>query len=1506
MPTVDFRRIRSHRGSQQTGFEELTRQLVLAAPPLACTRIEHRGPGADGGVEILVWFSDESCWGWQSKYFVDSLGPQQFRQIRESYAAALASFPTLTKYFVALPRNLSGAGGTGINTQRQQWDEFVIWAEDEASKHGREVEIVLWDESEFVRRLTQHDPTHAGMLLYWFETTVLTKEWFLQHLEVSIADLAERYLPRDHVDVAIQSHLDTITRRRGYIDAVNAMGKALETSLRAAEKLTSDTDFSTEEQDVAQAIVIQITQISLQYIAIDWVGAPSISLEALQQAIRDLWGGAEMQILREATGTYGREPSEQVRRRYNKFINFHRALSNLVEAPRGIEALLLKRPILLVVGEAGSGKSHALAHAADIHLHDEGPALLFLGQHFAPGDPRDQICSRVGLRSVSFDTFLGALQAAAEAFGKPAVIFIDALNEAHQPTSWRNNLAGLAVEVARFSRVALVVSCRSVYERYCIPTSWPYARVVHHGFEDNSAEAAKVYLDNHGIARPAVPFLNPEFTNPLFLSTTVRALEAQGIKAFPLGLSGISQVFELWINSIEDNLVRKGYRRIAPGDGLIAKGLSRFAEQMAIEKTDALPLIQTRDLFEKDLANYALQGPHEELMWRLIEEGVLRRDPSPDGMSEVVTFTFQRFCDHFIADAVIRLNDTPRLLAAALKPGGDFSHFCDDTWHFAGVVEALMVQVPEKLGVELPRLEPTFVDDVHLDTGTLLESLRWRAPAATGPSTVELIEELVREGVLQEHDLFDALLHICSHPKHALNAEYLHNRLAALTMSERDASWSAYLFDAIGRDTPVATLVDWAWTADTSRAEKERVELVAIALGWCLSTSDRRVRDQATKALAALIYRSPHIASYTIQRFADVDDAYIRERILAAAYGALLHVRGHHTTLECAAQRAFKMVFVGDTVERHAFVRYFARRLIEIASIRSRLPHDVDLSRCHSLCLSEPITSWPSADDIRLIQATAESIVSSVIGYLGESGEVKIGLAGDFGRYTMGSIENLFSAEIRSSSAPWTTGAEKASFWREVEGVSEKVADLAQAARDARDAFEQWEREEGWSAALRTKSEGEPTLPEKALELLDRFARAETALLGALPQVLADRYRSNSPYPNYDDDKVASFNLAQAQRWIVQRAIDLGWNAEKHGSIDVSRNSWDRRDHSVERLGKKYQWIAFAELIGYLGDYHWYIDWGRKPAVLTQPSDFREFDIDPSFLRREGDAHIHDARVPHIRIPVTDFQAESVDEALAWTETIADLPHIPDIIEAAGPDGRRWWMVEAWRRDQRYMEKLQTAGPMRTGQFFVDLVLVKTSDVASLHSRIQNSDIVGSDIVERDRSRSMLFGEHTSDLLDGEPTDWLNRKYEDVEIGDLVMSLSPYRGEYDQSGSPQGSFAIPTVPIIQALSLSPESPYSPAFLSVNGRISFIDTRYTRGDDGAVIIDAALLEPVLASLQLTPVWIFRAEKDGGHGRDMSQDWDEYIDRRGFGGMWWKDCSGWQGSTWASPNSWNARS
>jgi hypothetical protein len=98
---------------------------------------------------------------------------------------------------------------------------------------------------------------------------------------------------------------------------------------------------------------------------------------------------------------------------------------------------------IVVVGEAGSGKSHLFADAVEKALADGRPALLLLGQYFHGKDLRRVFLDWLDLANHTFETVLQALNAAGEAARTRCMILIDALNEATDLKVWPDELAGV-------------------------------------------------------------------------------------------------------------------------------------------------------------------------------------------------------------------------------------------------------------------------------------------------------------------------------------------------------------------------------------------------------------------------------------------------------------------------------------------------------------------------------------------------------------------------------------------------------------------------------------------------------------------------------------------------------------------------------------------------------------------------------------------------------------------------------------------------------------------------------------------------------------------------------------------------------------------------------------------------------------------------------------------------------------------------------------------------------
>lgn len=1497
-PTLSFRNIRPHNSDQRIGFEELVRQLLIANPPDRCAYLEHKGAGADGGVEVLVHRNDGRAWGVQTKFFIDAFASSQITQLWSSFRSALTAYSNLDRYIVALPINLAGGVRSGRLSQRQKWDAFKRDAEAEALAAGRPVTIELWDESHLVSMLTRHDPVHAGMRLYWFDDLSLTPSWFDQRFTAAAADLGDRYLPQDHVSVTAEKALDILARGPGFSDAFTGHLFHYDAATDQLAKLRGRTHGALEGIDLA---ALEASLVAAQHAAVaasrKTQGAIDIApIEALialvtghpaVEALRDL---AFVDIGDDPIGT-GRALRRDIDALLNPISNLRSSLTRI-----GTDVLHLQR--LLLVGEAGAGKSHSLADLVRRHLADDAPAVLLLGQHFLAGDPRPQLLARLDLAGIPFDTFLGALQAAALAHQRPALIVIDAINESRDPRLWQANLAGLAADVARFDGLALLISCRETYESACIPAGLPLPRYVHRGFAGDGAAAAKAYLDRNGIDRPSAPFLDAEFTNPLFLSTSVRRLRALGRRAFPAGLAGTTEIFGFWIEGVEASLLARGYSRIREGDGRLRRAIGRFADELALQRTDTLPLARATELLEAEVTAFSVTGPDDELLWRLVHEGVLRREIDEGSNAEVIAFTFQRFSDHFVADALLRLCGTPGELAVALSPGGLLHDLLDArNWRFRGVVEALMTQAPEVFGVELPDLAPGFSRTVLLPVSSFLASLRWRASSATTERTVAIFEGLWDRD--EDRDgLLGLLFQVCSIPGHRLNGDYLHARLSALPLPERDALLTGYFADR-PEDGPSETLIDWLEDARLDLAELERVRLATNATCWFLTASSRVLRDRASRAVTAAFLTRPELIASLIHAFAGIDDPYVRERILAASAAAATHLHHARDAVTGAALAVWNTIFDRPVVERHAFIRHYARIVVETAAARGWLSPEVSLARARPPYASAPITVWPSVDDIEPLMEGANSIRSSVLGYRSEE-TGRYSMPGDFGKYTMGGLGASFAADPRSTgSQPRTKGQIRAVFWNGLAAREGEIPALAQAALAA-NAARETARSRSWRLYLPElpgpahPDEGpDAEVDEKDLER--RLEAAEAALMAA-----TGLERRDFSYPGHDDDQIIRFSNETGRRWVAWRTLDLGWREAVHSDLE-ERTVYHRgrSQHAVERIGKKYQWIAYHELLGVLADHYWHIGWREVPDILTDILQVEDLDIDLSFV--PGRTPPWPTPIPELCVAKSDIPPpETEDAAILWAETLGELPEVATLVDREDADGTSWWLVSGSQRDANYLGKLQTNGPMRTAQGFIQMIIIGRDDVALLHQRQSLHRFDNGDMLDRDYSHSRTFGEQQVGLVETQAI--LDRRINGVRYGLPAVRFNPYRGEYDFGGGEDGPFEIPRRWMIDALALRPAGPASPWFINPVGSVGFIDPEGFGETTAGALVNGTILAPALAARDLTVAWFYWGEKDGGDGSD-----DHFRSRRGrfvratYCGLWWREGSEWKGSNWRAKDS-----
>lgn len=166
--------------------------------------------------------------------------------------------------------------------------------------------------------------------------------------------------------------------------------------------------------------------------------------------------------------------------------------------------------------------------------------------------------------------------------------------------------------------------------------------------------------------------------------------------------------------------------------------------------------------------------------------------------------------------------------------------------------------------------------------GRALRSAARLEPAFLDAATVEALLKLVREG---DAGFLERLGEVRGTPGHPLNAEALDRALRTMDVADRDFRWTEWIRstqDEVRRDL---ARLEQRWRAEQVRAGDR---LRARWVMWTLTSTVRRLRDEATRALYWFGRVDPQgLFELTIDSLA-VNDAYVGERMLAAAYGVVM------------------------------------------------------------------------------------------------------------------------------------------------------------------------------------------------------------------------------------------------------------------------------------------------------------------------------------------------------------------------------------------------------------------------------------------------------------------------------------------------------------------------------------------------------------------------------------------------------------------------------------------
>ena len=1301
--TLDWAAIRPLNGGREKGFEELCSQLARAEAPVDARFVRKGTP--DAGIECYAVLADEREWGWQSKYF-DALGDSQWKQIDKSIRSAIDAHPNLVRYFVCVPLDLPDGRVARKKSAKERWDEHVTKWCDWAQAKGRTVEFIWWGSSELMERLVRRE--HVGRVHFWFGKRGFDHTWFSARLDEALKAAGPRYTPEIHVELPIAEDLDAFGRTQNFFNRI----KGLAIPVREALQITRYAEAADAEASAMTASLFEAVQTVLDALgAISQVAADPLPFASVVEKIEAT--SAPLQALathleKGAKEHDAEQPGDETgrsRHRSNSFrergLLLQRLEHELHKAAGALRraAELAGSTIFLLRGDAGIGKTHLLCDVVKRRIEAHQPTVLLMGQRFASHDtPWSQVLQHLDLTGLSADEFVGALEASAQAIGDRALIVIDAINEGTGRTIWPTHLAAFLAQAERSPWLGVVLSVRSSYEDVIIPAEVRDRALVvmHQGFREHEYDATKTFFVHYGLELPSTPLLAPEFQNPLFLKTLCQGLREQQHKRLPRGFHGISTIFGLYLNAVNARLAQQlGYDAKKP---LVRRAADAFAAVLANANEPWLRREEAAQVVDALLPNRDFE---RSLFRGLVVEGVLAEDSllrDDTVCHDVVYFAYERFADHLVAKSLLDKVPTPPDWAAAFSDDGILAAAITDVYIAPGLLEALFIQVAEQAGTELLTLAPQLATRWGA-ANAFRQSLIWRNSAAISDTTLKVLNDFCEDD-RDMHETLEVLLTVATVPDHPLNAIFLDRRLRKEEMADRDVWWSTYLYSAWETRGAVDRLIDWAWTvgSDVLNAD-DAVDLCGVALAWMLTTSHRFLRDRATKALVNLYTGRLAGMLRLVDHFADVNDPYVAERIYGVAYGVAM--RSHDADpVGALAASVYRHVFASGSPSPQILLRDYARGVIERALyLGSRIELDVALIRPP---YKSTWPSTPSEEDIKPLlpdwskgshdsgnlERSRDVIVSSVTGF------------GDFARYVIGTNSSSGSSawlSLRLDEPTWTPppspdeqlrvlfSDDELAVWRNFETADRAYRELFSSFVQERIAQRTLvSRGDGWNAlGLSIHQTLEAELEKDCPSELTESENFRNAALHVLETSLSPEHvaRLRDVLEAEDDendfDRQPRFDLRQVQHYILKRVFDLGWTVERFGHFDRFVVRQDGRNASKpERIGKKYQWIAYHEFMAFLSDHFQYRKEFRKNKDQSYQGPWQDHmrDIDPSCTLKalpSGTSSQGHVSAWWAGAPYTAWGHKT--DPQEWVVRTEDLPRLEDLLVCVNPaDGSRW------------------------------------------------------------------------------------------------------------------------------------------------------------------------------------------------------------------------------------------
>ncbi len=793
-------------------------------------------------------------WGWQCKWYNlaanGALGSTRRTKIEEGLRKTEEYLPDLADWVLWTRRTLT--------KDDQEWFNGL----------SSKMTLHLWTGDEVDNLLTGPAAVLRGT---YFGELVLTPDILRERHEQAVASIRARWQPDVHHVGEVEREL---RRMLGEVEAWNTL-RELATELRAsAEAVESSPAVPTPLEPFVTGVLATALQ----------------SADMLERVAAGICVG-DLDLLRDEFSARSRElPVEVATAPRRLRAGKQRAglyATNSVAACHGAMRLLseveagFSSGLVAVLAPAGCGKTH-LAAQLTARTTARPNGILMHGRDLHANHTLDDLAGRVLIAAQpvpSMEALLAAVDAAGQRCQKRLPIFIDGLNESEDPRTWKPLLAALETSLPKYPYVLLVCTLRPEFVDDALPDGTRRLEIKDYGEETIGAIREHFRYWKIDATDASLPgFLRHPLTLRLFCEVTnATRQQVVGVGAMP---GSLASLFERYLEQVGVRVVELASRTHRYYAQDVNAAIAAIANKLWDSQARAIEFGELQAMLGD------AQRPWDQSMVRAMEhEGVLLRMPS-NGRDTFVP-VYDLLGGHIIANALLARHgqssfetwikdpSTTTLLAGSY---GARHPFADD------VLGSLVGQVPRRFYakqvwqlVEEPLRGRALRLAAHLE------------PALLDAVTIDALIDLLRAG---DNEILDRLWQVRGAQGHPLNAEGLDQALRTMSVAERDLRWTEWVRrnqdDVLGRGRSVLCELEYLGGRWRDGNVRTGDWLRARWVMWTLTSTVRRLRDQATWALYWFGRLDPDgLFALTIDSL-PVNDAYVGERMLAAAYGVVM------------------------------------------------------------------------------------------------------------------------------------------------------------------------------------------------------------------------------------------------------------------------------------------------------------------------------------------------------------------------------------------------------------------------------------------------------------------------------------------------------------------------------------------------------------------------------------------------------------------------------------------